>query len=64
MMARREEIKGIFFDLYGTLLIYHHSATAWTEWQRAFYDLLRTCGLSLPLDRAIHPPLHGFLRKA
>jgi putative hydrolase of the HAD superfamily len=41
------QIKGVFFDLYGTLLMYGDLATAWTEWQRAFYECLRDCGLIL-----------------
>ena len=42
------QIKGVFFDLYGTLLMYGDLTTAWTEWQRAFYERLLECGLTLP----------------
>jgi putative hydrolase of the HAD superfamily len=41
------QIKGVFFDLYGTLLMYGDLATAWSEWQRAFYECLQDCGLKL-----------------
>ncbi len=41
------QIKGVFFDLYGTLLMYGNLTAAWTEWQRAFYQCLQDCGLTL-----------------
>ena len=40
-------VKGIFFDLYGTLLVYGNMKQAWSDWLSAFYDLLRERGLDL-----------------
>jgi len=42
--------KGIFFDLYGTLLIYGDMKRAWADWLRALYSSLVPLGLSLSLD--------------
>jgi HAD superfamily hydrolase (TIGR01509 family) len=39
--------KGIFFDLYGTLLVYGDMQAAWSDWMMAFYDRLRTYGLAM-----------------
>jgi len=39
-------IQGIFFDLYGTLLIYGDMKQAWNDWLTAFYDLLKAQGLN------------------
>jgi HAD superfamily hydrolase (TIGR01549 family) len=41
------EIKGIFFDLYGTLLIYDDLESSWKEWRSAFIDALNPHGVSL-----------------
>lgn len=38
--------QGIFFDLYGTLLIYGDMKKAWNDWLAAFYDLLKAQGLN------------------
>lgn len=38
--------QGIFFDLYGTLLIYGDMKQAWNDWLAAFYDLLKAQGLN------------------
>ncbi|MGD9236721.1 MAG: HAD family hydrolase [Desulfobacterales bacterium] len=40
-------IRGIFFDLYGTLLIYGDMKQAWNDWLAAFYDLLTAQGLNI-----------------
>jgi HAD superfamily hydrolase (TIGR01509 family) len=37
--------KGVFFDLYGTLLIFGDLAVAWDEWFGAFYHHIRILGL-------------------
>lgn len=39
-------IQGIFFDLYGTLLIYGDMNQAWSDWLTTFYDLLKARGLN------------------
>jgi HAD superfamily hydrolase (TIGR01509 family) len=43
-------IQGIFFDLYGTLLVYGNMKQAWSDWLSTFYDLLKRQGLNLPKD--------------
>jgi putative hydrolase of the HAD superfamily len=43
-------IQGIFFDLYGTLLVYGDMKQAWSDWLSTFYDLLKRQGLNLPKD--------------
>ncbi|MBN2226254.1 MAG: HAD family hydrolase [candidate division Zixibacteria bacterium] len=38
---------GVFFDLYGTLLIYGDMETAWAEWLEVFYASLCRRGLTV-----------------
>ena len=40
--------KGVFFDLYGTLLIYEDMKSAWSGWIKTFHAGFRRFGLSLP----------------
>jgi hypothetical protein len=40
-------VNGIFFDLYGTLLIYGDMTAAWSDWLTEFHSYLSTHGLSL-----------------
>jgi putative hydrolase of the HAD superfamily len=40
-------IQGIFFDLYGTLLVYGNMTMAWSDWLSTFYHLLKKQGLSI-----------------
>ena len=40
-------IKGVFFDLFGTLLIYGDMSTAWYDWLSEFYICLKRHGLSI-----------------
>jgi putative hydrolase of the HAD superfamily len=40
-------LKGIFFDLYGTLLVYGNMKQAWSDWLSTFYGLLKKQGLNL-----------------
>lgn len=42
------EIRGVFFDLYGTLLIIDDMSTARSDWLSAFYECLKEYGLSIP----------------
>ena len=42
--------KGVFFDLYGTLLVYGDAQAAWADWLTAFYERLVACGLSVPKE--------------
>jgi putative hydrolase of the HAD superfamily len=39
--------KGVFFDLYGTLLIYGDMSAAWSDWLTAFHACLCDHGLSI-----------------
>jgi len=43
-------IQGIFFDLYGTILVYGNMKQAWSDWLSTFYDLLNKQGLNMPKD--------------
>jgi putative hydrolase of the HAD superfamily len=40
-------IQGIFFDLYGTLLVYGNMKKAWSDWLSMFYHLLKKQGLNI-----------------
>jgi putative hydrolase of the HAD superfamily len=41
------EIKGVFFDIYGTLLTYGDMSAAWADWLSAFYECLKGYGLKM-----------------
>ncbi len=41
------KVSGVFFDLYGTLLIYSDMSAAWSDWLSAFYVCLKGYGLSM-----------------
>jgi putative hydrolase of the HAD superfamily len=43
-------IKVVFFDLYGTLLIFGDMNKAWKKWLSVFYASLKKNGLSISLD--------------
>jgi putative hydrolase of the HAD superfamily len=43
-------IQGIFFDLYGTLLVYGNMKQAWLDWLSTFYGLLKKQGLNIPKE--------------
>ncbi|MHA1728976.1 MAG: HAD family hydrolase [Promethearchaeota archaeon] len=40
------EIKGVFFDFFGTLFISDNEKTAWSNWLSSFYEYLFSKGLS------------------
>ena len=42
--------RGVFFDLYGTLLVYGDMTAAWADWLTALHDKLAPLGLGI--DRA------------
>src|SRR5688572_6902143 len=42
--------RGVFFDLYGTLLVYNDMEAAWDRWRGDLWSALSPCGLRL--DRA------------
>ncbi|MCG9133338.1 HAD family hydrolase [Candidatus Poribacteria bacterium] len=43
-------INGIFFDLYGTLLVYGNMDAAWSDWLNAFYGRLKSHGLTCSIE--------------
>ena len=46
----RLTVKGVFFDLFGTLLVYGDMRAAWSGWLTSFHASLRAHGLSLSED--------------
>ncbi|MHC5081595.1 MAG: HAD family hydrolase [Planctomycetota bacterium] len=55
-------VQGIFFDLFGTLLIYGDMEAAWRAWMRAFHRGLRTAGLPLS-EEEFSSACSGFFSK-
>lgn len=43
-------INGIFFDLYGTLLVYGNMDAAWSDWLNALHEQLKLRGLTCSID--------------
>ena len=43
-------INGIFFDLYGTLLVYGNMDVAWSDWLNEFHKQLRLHGLTCSIE--------------
>ena len=43
-------IRGVFFDLYGTLFVYGDMKKAWADWLHQFYISLDDLGLTLSED--------------
>ena len=43
-------INGIFFDLYGTLLVYGNMDAAWSDWLSEFHERLSAHGLTLSIE--------------
>ena len=43
-------INGIFFDLYGTLLVYGNMDAAWSDWLNALHAQLRLRGFTRSID--------------
>ena len=52
-------IQGIFFDLYGTLLVYGNMKKAWSDWLLTFYHLLKKQGLNLT-EKSFSEECDGF----
>ena len=52
-------LQGIFFDLYGTLLVYGNMKQAWSDWLSTFYDLLKKQGLNISRE-AFSKECNGF----
>lgn len=47
---RMKSIRGVFFDLYGTLFVYGDMKKAWEDWLHHFYISLSDLGLTLSED--------------
>ena len=63
-MAKKDmRIQGIFFDLYGTLLVYGNMKHAWSDWLSTFYGLLKKQGLKMPKE-AFAQECDGFFSSA
>ena len=43
-------INGIFFDLYGTLLVYENMDVAWADWLKTLHAQLRSRGFTLSIE--------------
>jgi len=43
-------IKGVFFDLFGTLLLFGDMKKAWNDWLCLFHSSLQNFGLSIPIE--------------
>ncbi len=43
-------IRGVFFDLHGTLLISDDISKAWAEWREAFHGCMVDCGLETSME--------------
>ncbi len=56
-------LKGVFFDLYGTLLIPKNSKKAWKNWFTTFYKLMRIYGLKSS-KRDFSNECNGFFSRA
>ena len=48
--ATQMTINGIFFDLYGTLLVYGNMDAAWSDWLNALHAQLKLRGLTCSID--------------
>lgn len=56
-------INGIFFDLFGTLLVYTDMQKAWERWLQALHEDFQEFGLNMPED-SFALRCDGFLAKA
>ena len=43
-------VRGVFFDLYGTLLLYGDTRAAWADWLGSLHAHLQAHGLAMPPD--------------
>ncbi|MHA2281771.1 MAG: HAD family hydrolase [Promethearchaeota archaeon] len=55
-------LKGVFFDLFGTLLIYTDMQKAWDMWLQALYENFKECGLNMA-QKSFALKCDGFLAK-
>jgi putative hydrolase of the HAD superfamily len=50
IQEEKMKIRGVFFDLFGTLFIYGDMKKAWDNWLHHFHASMRDCGLPLSID--------------
>ncbi|MHA2038590.1 MAG: HAD family hydrolase [Promethearchaeota archaeon] len=55
-------LKGVFFDLFGTLMIYTDMQEAWEKWLQTLYDYFKDCGLKIS-QKLFASKCDGFLAK-
>jgi putative hydrolase of the HAD superfamily len=48
LSGRKITVNGVFFDLFGTLLIYGNMEQAWSDWLSEFHSRLKQNGLTMP----------------
>ena len=51
MNGRKITVNGVFFDLFGTLLIYGNMEQAWSDWLSEFHSRLKQNGLTMPQEK-------------
>ncbi|OGU55370.1 MAG: hypothetical protein A2V66_04145 [Ignavibacteria bacterium RBG_13_36_8] len=56
------QYKGIFFDLYGTLLIFGDMKAAWENWMTAYYNIIVERGFNISEENFI-AQLDGFFSR-
>ena len=64
MEGRKITIKGVFFDLFGTLLIYGDMEQAWSDWLSEFHSRLKQNGLTITQEKFARCCNGFFSRKA
>jgi hypothetical protein len=55
-------VKGVFFDLFGTLMIYHDMQKAWEAWLLAIFKMFKKGGLKIS-QKSFALKCDGFLSK-
>jgi len=56
-------VQGIYFDLYGTLLVYGNMKKAWSDWLSTFCSLLKKQGLKIS-EQSFSQECDGFFSSA
>ncbi len=51
MGGRKITVNGVFFDLFGTLLIYGNMEQAWSDWLSEFHSRLKQNGLTITQEK-------------
>lgn len=64
MGGRKATVNGVFFDLFGTLLIYGNMEQAWSDWLSEFHSRLKQNGLTMPQEKFARCCNGFFSRKA